>query len=175
CAPAGSAAGAAVRLARSAGRSAAAQASTELSSAARVGASSFSIIRADLRAQAGQLATTLDLQRALVVDDRVTLRRIASRRHARIQERGRVIGVLPAGPRITSSAAIPEQGRVLARVTLALPLDRRLLALVRAATPVPPHAALMLVRDGRVLAGGPVGASAAVRDGEIAFGSSVFT
>ena len=59
-------------------------------------------------------------------------------------------------------------------MTLALPLGKTLLTLIREATPLPSHAALVLVRDGRVVAGGPIGSTAAVKNGRVVFGSTPF-
>jgi diguanylate cyclase (GGDEF)-like protein len=161
-------------LNRNASRTNAQQASTELASGARVAASAFAAVRSDLRAQAGELATSLDLQRAIVANDRVAIQRIAAAHHARIQARGDTTGRLLAPPRITSTATIAQGAQVLARVTLALPLGKTLLSLIRNATPLPPHAALVLVRNGRVIAGGPIGSTAVVKNGLVAFGSTPF-
>ena len=61
-------------------------------------------------------------------------------------------------PRISSTAKITDGLRVLATVTIALPLGDEVLTLLRQATPLPTHGGLVLVRDGRVIAGGPMGA-----------------
>jgi diguanylate cyclase (GGDEF)-like protein len=63
---------------------------------------------------------------------------------------------------------------VLASITVALPLGKDILTLLRQATPLPTHAALLLVRDGRVVAGGPAGADAAVRNGRMTLGKTQF-
>jgi diguanylate cyclase (GGDEF)-like protein len=162
-------------LNRNADRTNAQQAATELASGARVAASAFAAARSDLRAQAGELATSLDLQRAIVANDHAAIERIAAAHHALIQARGDTIGELSPPPRITSTATIAQGAQVLARVTLALPLGKALLALIDSATPLPSHAALVLVRDGRVVAGGPVGSPAVIRDGRVVFGSTRFT
>jgi diguanylate cyclase (GGDEF)-like protein len=162
-------------LNRNADRTNAQQAATELASGARVAASAFAAARSDLRAQAGELATSLDLQRAIVANDHAAIERIAAAHHALIQARGDTIGELSPPPRITSTATIAQGAQVLARVTLALPLGKALLALIDSATPLPSHAALVLVRDGRVVAGGPVGSPAGIRDGRVVFGSTRFT
>src|SRR4051794_30870 len=161
-------------LNRNAHRTNAQQASTELASGARVAASAFAAVRSDLRARAGQLATSLDLQRAIVANNRAAIRRIAARHHARIEARGDTTGELLAPPRITSTATIAQGGQVLARVTLALPLGKTLLTLIHDATPLPSHASLVLVQGGRVIAGGPIGSAALVKDGRIVFGSTPF-
>jgi diguanylate cyclase (GGDEF)-like protein len=161
-------------LNRNASRTNAQQAATELASGSRVAASAFAAMRSDLRAQAGELATSLDLQRAIVANDRAAIRHIAAARHALIQARGDTTGKLLASPRITSTATIAQGAHVLARVTLALPLDKTLLALIRDATPLPSHAALVLVRNGRVVAGGPIGSTAIVERGRVVFGSTPF-
>jgi diguanylate cyclase (GGDEF)-like protein len=41
---------------------------------------------------------------------------------------------------------------------MGVPIDRSLLAVLQSATPMPKHAALVLVQNGRVIAGGPAGA-----------------
>jgi hypothetical protein len=138
-----------VTLNRNADRTNKQQAATELASGARVASSSFAAVRADLRAQASQLATSLDLQRAIVSDDVAAITRIARSHHARIHARGKTFGSIAAEPRLTSTATIAQDAAVLARVTLALPLDSTVLRLVRAATPLPENAALVLARDPR--------------------------
>jgi diguanylate cyclase (GGDEF)-like protein len=148
--------------------------STVLAGGARVGASAFGTLRADLRVQASQLATSLELQRAVVTNDEAALQRIVGQRRARIQLRGRTIGALAAGPRIASTATISDGRRVLATVTMALPIGKDVLTLLRQAAPLPEHAALVLVRDGRVVAGGPIGAPARVQDDRVVLGGESF-
>jgi len=55
-----------------------------------------------------------------------------------------------------------------------VPLDGALVSLLERATPLPDHAALLLVQHGRVVAGGPVGARADVADGRVSFGKTAF-
>jgi diguanylate cyclase (GGDEF)-like protein len=88
--------------------------------------------------------------------------------------RGRTIGTLVSGPRIAATAAINDGIRVLARVTVAVPLGDNVLALIRQATPLPPHAALVLVQNGRVIAGGPHGARGRIVAGRVVFGKTEF-
>jgi diguanylate cyclase (GGDEF)-like protein len=150
------------------------QAATELESGSRVASSSFAAVRADLRARAGQLATSLDLQRAIVAGDAAAIAHIASAHRAVIHARGRTFGLLAPQPRIDSTATIAQGSRILARVTLALPLDARLLELVRAATPLPSNAALLIVRGDRVIAGGTPGLRVTLKGDRILLGSSEF-
>lgn len=164
----------AVSLDRNARRSSWQEHSTALAGGARVGASAFESLRANLRVQATQLATSLPLQRAVVLNDEPELRRLADSRRARINLRGATIGRLPETPRITSTAKITDGVRVLATVTIALPLGKDVLALLRQATPLPKHGGLLLVRNGRVLAGGPVGDPVAIRDGRVVLGGTSF-
>ncbi|HZS24205.1 MAG TPA: GGDEF domain-containing protein [Gaiellaceae bacterium] len=163
-----------VTLSRNANRTNTQQVATELASGARVAVSSFGAVRADLRAQAGQLATSLDLQRAIVANDRSRIAAIARAHHARIHARGETFGALVPEPRLTSTSTIAQGSAVLARVTLALPLDQQLLKLIRASTPLPKNAALVLARNDRVIAGGPIGARASLRNGRVTFGSTAF-
>ena len=130
----------AVTLDRNARRSSWQEHTTALSGGARVGASSFESLRANLRVQATQLATSLPLQRAVVTGNEAELRRIAETRHARIDLHGRSIGALAGTPRISSTATITDGVRVLATVTIALPLGDEVLTLLRQATPLPRHA-----------------------------------
>jgi diguanylate cyclase (GGDEF)-like protein len=155
----------AVTLDRNARRSSWQEHTTALAGGARVGASSFESLRANLRVQATQLATSLPLQRAVVTGNEAELRRIAEARHARIDLHGRSIGTLAGTPRISSTATITDGVRVLATVTIALPLGDEVLTLLRQATPLPRHAGLLLVRNGRVIAGGPEGAAVEIRGG----------
>ena len=129
----------AVTLDRNAHRSSWQEHTTALAGGARVGASSFESLRANLRVQATQLATSLPLQRAVVTGNEAELRRIADDRHARIDLHGRSIGALAGSPRISSTATITDGLRVLATVTIALPLGDEVLTLLRQATPLPTH------------------------------------
>ena len=127
----------AVTLDRNAHRSSWQEHTTALAGGARVGASSFQSLRANLRVEATQLATSLPLQRAIVTGNEADLRRIADNRHARIDLHGRSIGTLAGSPRISSTATITDGLRVLATVTIALPLGDEVLTLLRQATPLP--------------------------------------
>ena len=160
-------------LDQNAQRSSLQQVVTELGSGSRVAASTFATVRANLRAHAGQVATSLDLQRAVIAGDRTALARVARAGHARVVVGGHTFGTLAPAPRIASTAVIASNGRVLARVTVTLSLDNDLLKLIRDETPLPP-AALVLAQNGRVIAGGPHGAPASVRKGRIVFGSIDF-
>lgn len=164
----------AVTLIRNAERGAQRQSAAELGGGARVGASAFGTMRANLRVQASQLATSLPLQRAVVSSDEAELGRIARARHARVMLDGRRYGRLAPPPRISSTATITDGMHVLATITIALPLGNDVLTLLRQATPLPQHAALMLVRNGHVVAGGPKGAPVQLRDGRVVFGGMSF-
>jgi diguanylate cyclase (GGDEF)-like protein len=165
----------AVTLDRNASHSNWQQSTTALSGGAHVGVSAFGTLRSNLQVEASQLATSLSLQRAILAQDGDALRAIAASKHAQIVIlRGRAIGTLASGPRIAATAAINDGIRVLARVTVAVPLDDSLLALVRQTTPLPSHAALVLVRNGRVIAGGPRGSRAHVVAGRVTFGKTEF-
>ena len=162
-------------LDRNAQRSSEQQASTVLAGGSHVAASSFSALRANLRANAGQIAASLDLQRAVIARDQPALQRIALAQHAHIVVRGRAFGVLPSAPRIASTAIIASNGLALARVTLGISLaDPALLQVIRDQTPLPAEAALVLVRNGRVIAGGPRNAPAQILNGRVEFGSITF-
>jgi diguanylate cyclase (GGDEF)-like protein len=164
-----------VTLDRNASRSNWQQSTTALSGGAHVGASSFGTLRSNLQVEASQLATSLSLQRAILTQDETALRAIATSKHAQITVLGgRAIGTLASGPRIAATAGINDGVRVLARVTVAVPLNNNVLSVVRQATPLPGHAALLLVRDGRVIAGGPRGARAKVVAGRVVFGKTEF-
>jgi diguanylate cyclase (GGDEF)-like protein len=164
----------AVTLDRNSSRSNWQQNQTALVGGAHVGASAFGTLRSNLRVQVSQLATSLALQRAIVRQDDAAIRAIARARHAQIKLRGRAIGTLAPGPRIASTATITDGLHVLARVTVALPLGDDVLALLRQATPLPKHAALVLVRDGRVIAGGPHGARGKIVNDRVVFGGAEF-
>src|SRR5438477_9174139 len=141
--------GVALMLDRNARQSNAQQARDELRSSAHVAASTFATVRANLRAQAGQLASSLPLQRALITDDRSALHRIARATNSRIVVRGRSFGTLPPEPRLTSAATIDDGRRFVAHVQIGVRLDDQLLTLLAQATPLPSHAGLILVRNGR--------------------------
>jgi diguanylate cyclase (GGDEF)-like protein len=59
-------------------------------------------------------------------------------------------------------------------VTAVVPLDGSLRRSVQAATPLPDHGALLFVHDRAVVAGGPTGATAVLRDGHMRLGSVDF-
>jgi diguanylate cyclase (GGDEF)-like protein len=164
----------AVTLDRNASSSNWQQSRTALTGGAHVGASAFGTLRSNLRVQVSQLATSLPLQRAIVLHNDAAIRSIARARHARITMTGRAIGTLAPAPRIASTATITDGMHVLARITVALPLGDDVLALLRQSTPLPKHAALVLVHDGRVIAGGPHGASSRVVGGRVTFGGAEF-
>src|SRR5919199_3622934 len=134
------------------------QAATELASVARVAGSKVSTIRANLRAQVSQLAGSERLQEAVLGRRPARIAALARANRAQVVTRGRAFGAVAAGPRIAATATIAKDARRLARVTIGIPLDASLLRVLEAATPMPGHAALLLVRDGGVLAGGPTGA-----------------
>ncbi len=149
--------------------------STALNAGARVAASTFGTLRADLRVQASELATSLRLQRAVVMNDQRALKEIAATHNARIDQRdGRTIGKLAAKPRIASTATISNGRAVLAKVTVSLPLGKDVLTVLREATPLPAGASLALIQNGRVLAGGPRGVEIAPHGGRVVLGGTPF-
>jgi diguanylate cyclase (GGDEF)-like protein len=150
------------------------EAGTELASTARVAASTFSTMRANLRTRVSELAASTSLQQAVLHSSDAQLRALAVSRDARIVLRGRTFGRLPSGPRVTATASLERRGRVVARVTMGVPMDRSLLAVLQRATPMPKHAALVLVQHGRVIAGGPSGAHVDVRARRIELGGVPF-
>src|SRR5450830_321621 len=74
----------AVTLVRNADRSTWQQNATALAGGARLGGSSFGALRSNLRVKASQLATSLELQRAVVTQNEAELKHIATINHARI-------------------------------------------------------------------------------------------
>jgi diguanylate cyclase (GGDEF)-like protein len=133
------------------------EARTELASTARVAASTFSTMRANLRTRVSELAASASLQQAVLGKKEAQLRSLAASHDARIDLRGRSFGRLPQEPRVTATATLARRNRAVARVTMAVPMNRSLLAVLQSATPMPKHAALVLVQNGRVIAGGPAG------------------
>src|SRR5581483_11634793 len=152
-------------LVRNAKRGTWQQHETALAGGAHVAASTFGNLRSNLRVQASELATSLELQRAVVTRNDVQLQELARSHHALVRLRDRAIGVLPAQPRISSTATISDNGRVLATVTVAVPLGKDVLALMRRQVPLPAHAALVLLYRDRVVAGGPAGAAPQLANG----------
>jgi diguanylate cyclase (GGDEF)-like protein len=150
------------------------EAATQLDSVARVSAAAFQNLHANLRAHVGQLAASLPLQRAIVARDEASIRAFAHNHDVRIDVGGKSYGRVASAPRVSGSATIDAGGRMLARVTSAVAIDRRLVATVENATPMPAHAALLFVRHGRVVAGGPGGTKAETRNGRLTVGSVVF-
>ena len=143
------------------------EAATELRSTARVAASTFSTMRANLRTRVSELAASASLQQAVLHRNEAQLRSLALSHDARIVLRGRTFGKLPRGPRVTATATLARRNHAVARVTMGVPMDRSLLAVLQSATPMPKHAALVLVKNGRVIAGGPAGTRVDIRDHRI--------
>jgi diguanylate cyclase (GGDEF)-like protein len=164
----------AVVLVRNAKHSTWQQNATALSGGAHVGASAFGTLQSNLRVQASQLATSLELQRAVITRNQAELERIAAAHHAQITLQTRTVGRLPVRPRIASTATISDGGRVLANVTVGLPLGKDILALLRRSIPLPSHASLVLLYDGVIMAGGPRGARPRFADGRTKLGTIPF-
>lgn len=161
-----------VTLVHNARRANAQQAASDLAAAARVSASSFATIRADLRANSSQLASSLALQRALLVGDQAALRNIARAHNAAIVTPRERIDELPSSPRLIATAKVAVGDNTMAWVTLGLEVGRPMLTLLEQATPLPAHGSLIFVRHNEVVAGGPVGAHYGVlRDGQVMLGS----
>ena len=151
------------------------QVATELAGMARVSSSTFSTMRANLRARVGELAGSARLQEAVITRNAKRLRALAAAHDAQIVVRGRRFGKLQRGPHMAAAATMARDGHVVARVTIGVPIDQSLLSVLASATPMPKHAALVLVQHGRVIAGGPLGANASVEHGHIEFGSVNFS
>jgi diguanylate cyclase (GGDEF)-like protein len=150
------------------------EARTELASTSRVAASTFSTMRANLRTRVSELAASAALQQAVIGTNEAKLRDLAASHSARIELRGRSFGKLPREPRVLATATLARRGQAVARVTMAVPMDRSLLAVLQNATPMPKHAALVLVQHGRVIAGGPSGIQVDLGAGQIQLGRVAF-
>jgi diguanylate cyclase (GGDEF)-like protein len=160
-------------LDRNAQRATEQQTFTELAGAARVAASDFSAVRANLRARVGEVASTYAMQQAVVRGNATALARIAAENDAQIVVHGHAYGTVPAPPRITASATVGTGSNVLARVVVGLRLDDRLLGLLAQATPLPRHAGFALARDGLVTVNGTA-APVRLRGDRITVGSTRF-
>jgi diguanylate cyclase (GGDEF)-like protein len=143
------------------------EATTELGSTARVAASTFSTMQANLRTRVSEVAASSSLQQSVLQKNDARIRSFALTHDARIVLRGRTFGKLPQEPRVAATATLARQNHVVARVTMAVPMDRSLLAVLQSATPMPKHAALLLVQHGRVIAGGPAGTRVDVQDHQV--------
>jgi diguanylate cyclase (GGDEF)-like protein len=161
-------------LDRSARRSNASEASTQLASAARVAATSIATMRANLATRAAALATSESLQLAVVQHRLPRIARIARTHAAQIEVGRHLIGTLPTGPRLVASANIVDGGRRLARVTAVLPLDQSMLNVLEQATPLPNHASLVFVRDRHLVAGGDAGTQVTLTANRMRAGGTSF-
>jgi len=150
------------------------EARTELASTARVAASTFSTMRANLRTRVSEVAASSVLQQAVLRKNKAQLSSFAASRDVRIELRAGNFGTLPQKPRLAATATLARRGQPVAHVTMAVPMDRSLLAVLQSATPMPKHAALVLVQDGRVIAGGPNGAPVDIGAGRIELGRVPF-
>jgi diguanylate cyclase (GGDEF)-like protein len=163
-----------VTLEHNARRANAQQASSDLTAAARVSASSFATVRADLRARASELAASLPLQHALIIGDDAALQNLAQVNSAAIVTQHGRFDALPSGPRMIATTTVTKGLDTVAWVTLGIEIGRPLLRLLEQATPLPEHGSLIFVRHGKVVAGGPIGAAYHVRNGEVRLGSEKF-
>jgi diguanylate cyclase (GGDEF)-like protein len=143
------------------------QARTDLASAARVAAADVSTIRANLRAQAAEVASSEEVQRAVLSGKAVEIIKVARAHHAQIQFGSRRLGAALPGIQMRGTATIADRHRELAQIVVGVRLDRSFLDALAYSAPVPPGSALLLLRDGHVLAGGPVGAAAPLDNGRL--------
>src|SRR2546429_7702533 len=79
------------------------QAATELASAARVAASTFSTMHANLRTRVGELAASPALQEAVIRKDGARIQAVLLAHGARVTLGGRTFGRLPSGARIAAT------------------------------------------------------------------------
>src|SRR5206468_1861211 len=87
---------------------------SELAASAHVAVAAFATVRADLRTRAGQLATSLPVQRAVLERNAAAVTQIARANRAKIVS-GRIrADALPPRPRLLATAMISSNGRVLA-------------------------------------------------------------
>jgi diguanylate cyclase (GGDEF)-like protein len=114
------------------------------------------------------------LQHALLAANTHTLESFAVAHDARIDTKKRAYGKLPSGPQIAATATITRQRQPVARVTMAVPMDPSLLAVLQRATPMPSHAALLFAQNGKIIAGGRADADMVVMRGRITMGSTAF-
>ncbi len=153
-------------LDRVAARTSAQQAATQLAAAARTGAAVVDALHAELVAAAGRLAASRSLQHAIASRNRAELATMLSGRDAAVRT-GDVVAGSVRRPSLVATASIASRGRLVARVSVGLPLDDAALARIRRRVSLPPSADLLLLRDGRVIAGGPRGAAATARRGRL--------
>jgi diguanylate cyclase (GGDEF)-like protein len=161
-------------LDRNAAQSNSQQAGVQLASVARVASARLAILRANLRAQVSELASSARVQAALLSGKPAQMGAVARADHVRIVSRGHSFGALPRAPRIVSSATIASGETSIATISLAVGIDGGLVAALESTTPLPNQAALVLLGHGRVVAGGPVGAAADIEKGHLKLGDVDF-
>lgn len=150
------------------------QAGAALAGAARVAGASVDNLRSNLRVNVSQLATSLPLQRAIVAGDRAALEQFAKSRHAEIRVGNATFGTLPPAPRVSSSATIAFDQRVLARVAIGVTLGDDVLALISRTTPLPAHGALLFARGDHVIAGAKRSSRIEIVGGRTTIGGTLF-
>jgi diguanylate cyclase (GGDEF)-like protein len=161
-------------LNRNASNATRSQAAIQLASAARVAASALDVQRADLRARAGQIAGSADFRRAVAAGDAAALAQLAAKRSAQLEVGERTFGALPRAPRLTSTASLAQDGKIVARVLVGSPLGGATLARVREQTQLPRGATLLLLRGGEVIAGPARGRRVVFGDGVLGLGSTQY-
>jgi diguanylate cyclase (GGDEF)-like protein len=150
------------------------QALSRLAGAAQIAASDVRTLRADLRTRAARLAASPSLQHALLAGDRAELQRVARASGATVRSNGVSVGAMPPRPRIEATATLSSHDGAIAHVTVASPLDAATLARLGADVPMPPHAQLLLLKRGRVVAGGRKGARALVQQDRLTLGRTPY-
>ena len=135
------------------------QAAAQLTAGARTAAEVVRALRAELSVQVDRLAASRALQQAIVARDRAELQALVRSRDALVRTRGTVTGALRQ-PSLVSTASIASGERIVATVSLGLPLDDAMLARVGHQVSPPTSARLLVLSRGRIVAGGPHGLAA---------------
>ncbi len=141
------------------------QAAQQMRTAAQFAASAVATEIATLRTLGARLAATPALQDAVTTGNRTAMQAIAHANHAAIRVRGTQVGKLAPAPRLVTTIVLEAHDSTVARVTLALPLDRRLITRLRNRVPLPAAATLAFAERGIVTPRSTIASSAAVGSG----------
>jgi diguanylate cyclase (GGDEF)-like protein len=135
------------------GRSESRKADLRLEAEGRSSAAVFARTVAEADTRAGSLASSPALQRALATRNRAALRRLVGDRDVVVSAGGTVLVGTPSARAVQRSVSVAVRGRSVGAVTVDIPLNETLLAMLRSQAGVERRDRLALVARGQAIAG----------------------
>jgi diguanylate cyclase (GGDEF)-like protein len=135
------------------GKSESRKADLRLEAEGRSSAAVFARTVAEADTRAGSLASSPALQRALATRNRAALRRLVGDRDVVVSAGGTVLVGTPSARSVQRSVSVAVRGRSVGAVTVDIPLNETLLAMLRSQAGVERRDRLALVARGQAIAG----------------------